>query len=97
MAAEYDHTDIMLQLQAGSERFTRIETLLSTVIEKVEPIPTMQADIAAAKIDIAATKEIVEAWGAIKTAAKFIKWAGSIGAAILAIVAIMKATARGLL
>ena len=32
------HADIMRQLQNGAERFTKLETLLSTVIEKVEPI-----------------------------------------------------------
>jgi uncharacterized Rmd1/YagE family protein len=39
MSAEYNHADLMDQLRAGSERFSRIETLLATVIEKVEPIP----------------------------------------------------------
>lgn len=96
-ALEYNHADIMRQLQNGAERFTKLETLLSTVIEKVEPIPQMQADIAEAKKDIAATKEIVEAWGAIKTAGKFIKWASGVLAGFLAIAAVMRAIAKGLL
>lgn len=91
------HADIMRQLQNGAERFTKLETLLSTVIEKVEPIPQMQADIAEAKKDIAATKEIVEAWGAIKTVGRFVKWASGVLAGCLALLAIMKAVAKGLL
>lgn len=85
MADTPSHADIMRQLQNGAERFTKLETLLSTVIEKVEPIPQMQADIAEAKKDIAATKEIVEAWSAVKTVGKFLKWASGIIAAVTAI------------
>lgn len=72
------------RLNAGSDRFVEIQKSLEQIAEAVKPIPQMQADIAA-------TKEIVEAWGAIKTFGRFIKWAGGIiaglaviGAAILA-------------
>lgn len=89
------HADIMDQLSKGSERFSRLETLLATVIEKVELIPQMQADIAAAKADITETRELVEAWTAIKTAGKFVKWAGGVIGALLLMLGALRAVTRG--
>ncbi|MBC2668763.1 hypothetical protein ACFOON_15150 [Novosphingobium piscinae] len=66
------------RLDAGSNRFVEIKKALDEIAEAVKPIPQMQADIAA-------TKEIVEAWGAIKTFGKFIKWFGGIIVALTAI------------
>lgn len=66
------------RLDAGSERFVEIKQTLDQIAEAVKPIPQMQADIAA-------TKEIVEAWGAIKTFGKFIKWSAGIVVGLAAI------------
>lgn len=67
--------DIIRRLERGQERFEEIDAKLDCLIRSTEK---MQADIAA-------TKEIVEAWSAVKTAGKFIKWFGAVAAAIVAI------------
>lgn len=66
------------RLAAGSSRFVEIDKKLDDIIEGLKPIPQMQADIAA-------TKEIVEAWGAIKTAGKFITWFAKVMTALAVI------------
>jgi hypothetical protein len=43
------------------------------------------------KGDVSETKEIVEAWGAVKTAGKFIKWLGSIATGAVAFYLLAKA------
>lgn len=41
--------------------------------------------------DVAETKDLVEAWGAVKTAGKFIKWLGSIATGLVAFYLLAKA------
>lgn len=41
--------------------------------------------------DVAETKDLVEAWGAVKTAGKFIKWLGSIATGMVAVYLLAKA------
>jgi predicted nucleic acid-binding protein len=67
------------RLDAGSERFVEIDKKLDEIVEALKPLPQMQADIAA-------TKDIVEAWSAIKTIGKFVKWAAGLIAAMAIIV-----------
>lgn len=45
--------------------------------------------------DVAATRELVEALTAVKSVARFIKWAGGLAAAFAAFWALAKAIARG--
>ncbi len=51
--------------------------------EMLKPLPEMQADIAK-------TREIVEAWAAVKTMGKFLKWFSGLLAALVAIFAAFK-------
>lgn len=84
------HEDLAEQLNRGSEKFVMIEERLSEISTKLECLPQMQKDISA-------TKEIVEAWGAIKTFGKFFKWVGGVVAGLLAFILIAKASVKGLL
>lgn len=80
------HNAIMAVINEGQVRMAGIEEQLTAIAEKLEVLPEMQRDIAE-------TKEIVEAWAAIKTMGKFVKWTGSILAALAGIFAAMKIAA----
>lgn len=90
------HADLAAQLHTETQRFTErltreeerlsaIQDKLDQLIEAVSLIPEIQSDLAAVKEDAAKTKEIVEAWAAVKTMGKFLKWASGIIAAVTAI------------
>lgn len=83
------HEDINDRLSHGEARFTTIDAKLTEITRLLEPLPEMQKDIAA-------TKEIVEAWGAVKSVGKFVKWIGGIATAILAAWVILKAGVKAL-
>lgn len=61
----------------GRRQFAAINKQLAAIVKQLEPLPQMQKDISA-------TKEIVEAWNAIKVGGKFIRWIAPIAAPILA-------------
>lgn len=67
--------DIKARLDEGSRQFVELRGMIDDVLEALKPIPQMQTDIALAKEDSAATKEIVDAWNAVKTGGKFVRWA----------------------
>lgn len=90
------HADLAAQLHSETQRFTErltreeerlsaIQDKLDQLIEAVSLIPEIQSDLTAVKEDAAKTKEIVEAWAAVKTMGKFLKWASGIIAAVTAI------------
>lgn len=97
MPDQYNHNDIMQQLEAGSRRFSLIDEKLTVLLDRVEAIPQIQHDLATAKADIAETKEIVEAWMAVKTFGRFLKWLPGVLAGILALVAMTRGAIRGFL
>ena len=71
------------RLARSNERLCNMDKALKEIAKAVAEIPAMREDIAA-------TKDIVEAWQAAKTAGKFIKWTGGISAAIAAFVLLAK-------
>ena len=73
----------MDRLEAGEGRFASMEISLAKVLAAVEPLPEM-------KRSIDSTKEIVEAWGAVKTGGKFVKWASGILAGVGVIYVVVK-------
>lgn len=73
------------RLAQGSERFMSIERKLESIVEALEPLPQMRTDMAQMQKDISATKELVEAWNAVKTGGKFVTWLGAIAAALAAV------------
>lgn len=62
-----------------------IERKLESIVEALEPMPQMRSDITQMQKDVAATKELVEAWNAVKTGGKFVTWLGAIAAALAAL------------
>lgn len=77
------HEDLNDRLGRGEARFTVIEGKLDAIASALDTLPDM-----ARKID--ETRDIVEAWHAVKTGGKFLKWLGGIAVAIAAIWAILK-------
>ena len=71
------------RLEAGGLHFEQIDTTLHEIRELLKPLPEMQ-------VDIAKTREIVEAWVAVKTMGKFLKWFSGLLAALVAIFAAFK-------
>lgn len=76
------HEDIMDRLKRGEDRFAHIEAQQAAILDALKPLESVREDVAA-------TKEIVEAWSAVKTAGNFLRWIGPIflpiGLAIAAI------------
>jgi len=76
------------RLDRGDKRFAAIEKKLACLQERTEGLPDMRKDVAA-------TRELVEALSAVKTVARFIKWSASLVAAVAALWAIVRASAKG--
>ncbi|MBD3744575.1 MAG: hypothetical protein IE932_00005 [Sphingopyxis terrae] len=70
--------EIAERLAEGSRQFENIHAQLGEVIAALRTLPEMKADIEATKADSASVKEIVEAWNAVKTGGKFVKWVAPI-------------------
>ena len=87
MAQAPTHLQIMERLDRGNERFERIE---QDNAELLKIVREMQATLTNQTSEIAKMREIVEAWGAVKTAGRFIKWLGGIIAALAAIYAAIR-------
>jgi hypothetical protein len=85
------HEDIDMRLANGEQRFSKIEEGLAKLLTAVEPIPRMAEQISE-------TRELVEAWQAVKIGGKFLKWAaGTIAVVAGAAVAVSKAMATAIL
>jgi len=84
------HEAIMDEIRQGAARFVSIEKQLAEIADAVKPIPQMQADIAE-------TRELVEAWGAVKLAGRFVKWASGLAAALAVLWAGVKVLAMGVI
>lgn len=74
------HEDIMNRLGGGDDRFKKVE----------DDLDDIKADVAEMKETLVAIKDMVEAWTAVKTAGRFIKWLGGIAAGIAAILVAVK-------
>ena len=92
-----DAERVAARLARGEERFKAIEEKLDRLLDAVSSIPEIQADLAEVKGDTAKTKEIVEAWAAVKTMGKFLKWSAGIIAAMSAIIVALKIGAAHIL
>ncbi len=90
---EKEAEEVAARVVRGDERFRTIEGKLDRLLDAVECIPDMQSDLADVKKDAAATKEIVEAWAAVKTMGKFLKWSAGIIGAVSAIIVALKISA----
>lgn len=66
--------DIVARFDEGSRQFAEMRKQLDDVLKALEPLPQMRTDIQTAKDDSAQVKELVEAWNAVKTGGKFVRW-----------------------
>ena len=64
---------------------SNLEKLISAVATLTDATNEMQHKIDGLTKEVAQTREIVEAWAAVKTAGKFLRWIGGIGGGIVAI------------
>lgn len=64
--------------------------------EILTAIAKIEAKIVTLGVDVAATKEMVEAWQAVKTGGKVITWLAKIAAALIGLVVFAKAGAVAL-
>jgi uncharacterized protein (DUF697 family) len=76
--------EILKRFDDGSKRFDHIDEQLQGIMSALKELPQMRADIAQAKKDSETVKELVEAWSAVKTGGKFVKWLGPILGGIIA-------------
>lgn len=60
----------------------RMLTAMATMTDELREVKT---EVSTLRSTVAETKDIVEAWGAVKTMGKFIKWLGALVAAVTAV------------
>lgn len=75
--------EIAQRFDDGSASFEEIRKSLLEINKKLEVLPQMQKDVAAAKRSTTRVKELVEAWNFIKTGGKFVRWVAPVVAAIV--------------
>lgn len=75
--------EIRARLEQGEKRFDEIRERLSSIGDHLEALQSLKADVQAAKESAEKAKEIIEAWGVIKTGGKFVGWVAPIIASIM--------------
>lgn len=70
--------EIRERFEDGSRKFAALDEKLEKVLEALEPIPQMKVDLETAKKDSETVKDLIEAWNAVKTGGKFVKWVAPI-------------------
>lgn len=88
------HEDIDNRLERGEGRFTAIEKKLD---ELIGAVTTLTETVEPIRDDISTIKEMTGGWKAIGIAGRFVKWAGGVAAAIVAVLVVIKAGAKALL
>lgn len=91
------HEDLADELTEGRGRIHALETGVEAINEKLTCISEKLSILPDMQKEIAATKEIVEAFGAVKTMGKFVKWIGGIATALVALWIVMKAVAKAVI
>lgn len=81
------HEDLNQRMNDGEVRFQTVEKKLDALITSVGEV----------KKEVIKTREVVEAFEVVKNMAKFIKWASTLAAGLLAIWVFLKAMAEGLI
>lgn len=69
----------------------KLDAILKSFEEVKGSVSEVKQSLAQVEIDVSETKDLVEAWGAVKTAGKFIKWLGSIATGLVAFYLLAKA------
>lgn len=80
MQSQPTHQELARRMDSFDQKMTLI----------LEKLGTMEASITQVEHDVSKTKEIVEAWSAVKTVGKFVKWVASLGTGVVAIYMLLK-------
>lgn len=84
--------DIAAQLAALTATMGSMARQMKAFEKRVEgKVDGLSVTVGTMSGDVGKTKEIVEAWNAVKTGGKFLKWMGGIVAAVGAIIVATKA------
>lgn len=75
--------EIKARLEQGEQRFAEIRDHLETIGTHLEGLHSLKADVQAAKESAEKAKEIIEAWNAIKTGGKFVRWVAPIVTSVI--------------
>lgn len=81
MTTQPSHQDLATRMDAFDAKLTKM----------LEELTEMKTSMVQVEHDVAKTKEIVEAWGAVKTVGKFVKWVASLGTGMVGIYVLAKA------
>lgn len=74
------------------ERMDRLDDKLDVFMSEMRSgMSDLKNEVGDVKKDVAQTKDLVEAWGAIKTVGRFVKWSGTLFAGIVASWVVVKA------
>ncbi len=65
----------------------KMAALTSTIEAAITKVDEVVTGLETLREEVSQTKEIVEAWNAVKVGGKFLKWLGGVVAAVAAIVA----------
>ena len=74
-----------------SDSASQMATLLSAVATLTDEVTSLKRTIGDLQTKVDATKELVEAWQAVKTGGKFVKWVAGVGSGIAGAWIVMKA------
>ena len=86
------HQPTHLELSARMDQFAgKLDEILKSFEEMKGSVSDVKQSLVQVEKDVAETKDLVEAWGAVKTAGKFIKWLGSIATGLVAVYLLAKA------
>lgn len=69
----------------------KLDEILKAFGEMRDSVSEVKQSLVQVEKDVSETKDLVEAWGAVKTAGKFIKWLGSIATGLVAFYLLAKA------
>lgn len=81
MATQPSHQDLAARMDSFDAKLTKM----------LEELTEMKTSMTQVEHDVSKTKEIVEAWGAVKTVGKFVKWIASLGTGVVGIYVLAKA------
>lgn len=85
-------TDHQPTHQELSDRMDKFDEKLDRLFQEFrDEMRGVKQSLVQVEKDVAETKDLVEAWGAVKTAGKFIKWLGSIATGLVAFYLLAKA------
>lgn len=78
-------------------RDRQLQKLLSAVAALTDEVSELKREVAALKDKVNETRDIVEAWQAVKTGGRFVKWVAGVGSGVAGAWLVLKAFGAALL